>query len=193
MKTLKVTLIAAVAALFSFTVIQQYTYTVDTAHSRLGFAVTHMGIADFNGSFNNFESKITGTKADFSDAVVELTADVNSIYTGNEMRDNHLKTADFFDTEKYPKLTFKSTSFTKVKGNQYKIAGDLTLHGVIKKVELNATHSGSAVHPQSKQTIDGFKITGTIKRSDFGIAPEFAAIANDVRLIADLELAKDAK
>lgn len=189
MKAIKITLIAAVAALFSFTVLEQFTYTLDLSHSRLGFSVKHMGIADFNGSFSNFETKITSTKADFSDASVELSADINSIYTGNEMRDNHLKTADFFDAEKYPKLTFKSTSFKLVKGKQYKIVGDLTMHGVTKKVELDAVHNATIDHPQSKKPIAGFKVTGIVKCSDFGIATP--GIANEVNLIADLELARD--
>lgn len=196
MKTFKITLIAVAAALLSFTVVlEQATYSLDLAHSRLGFAVKHMGIADFNGSFGKFETKITTSKADFSDAVVELTADVNSIYTGNEMRDGHLKTADFFDTEKYPTLSFKSTSFKLVKGKNYKIVGDLTMHGVTKKVELDAVHYGNVEHPQSKQMVAGFKVTGVVKRSDFGIAPSFTApgLADEVNLIADLELGKDAK
>ncbi len=193
MKRFKITLVAVAAALLSFTVLEQATYSLDLAHSRLGFAVKHMGIADFNGSFNKFETKITTSKADFSDAVVELSADINSIYTGNEMRDGHLKTADFFDAEKYPTLTFKSTSFKLVKGKQYKIVGDLTLHGITKKVELDATHYGNVEHPQSKKMVAGFKVTGIVKRSDFGIAPSFTApgLADEVNLIADLELGKD--
>ena len=194
MKTIKITLIAAVAALFSFTaVLEQFTYSLDASHSRLGFTVKHMGISDFNGNFGSFETKITTSKADFSDAVVELSADVNTINTGNEMRDGHLKTADFFDTEKYPKLTFKSTSFKLVKGKQYKIVGDLTLHGVTKKVELDALHYGSIEHPQSKKTVAGFKVTGVVKRSDFGIGAGFPApgLSDEVNLIADLELGRD--
>lgn len=193
MKAIKITLIAAVAALFSFTVLETITYSVDGSHSRLGFTIKHMGISDFNGSFNSFETKITTTKADFSDAVVELSADVNTINTGNEMRDGHLKGADFFDTEKFPKLTFKSTSFKLVKGNKYKIVGDLTMHGVTKKVELDATHYGNVENPQSKKSVAGFKVTGVIKRSDFGIAPGFptSGLSDEVNLLADLELGRD--
>jgi polyisoprenoid-binding protein YceI len=193
MKTLKITLFVAVAALFSFTVIEQFNYTLDPAHSRLGFTIKHMGVSDFNGNFGKFETSITTSKADFSDAVVELTADVNTINTGNEMRDGHLKSADFFETEKYPTLNFKSTSFKLVKGNKYKIMGNLTLHGVTKPVELTAVHYGSVENPQSKKMVAGFKVTGVIKRSVFGIGAGFPApmLSDEVNLLADLELGRN--
>lgn len=193
MKTIKITLVLAVVALFSFTVVEQFNYTVDAAHSRLGFTIKHMGISDFNGNFGKFETKITTSKADFSDAVVELSADVNTINTGNEMRDGHLKGADFFETEKFPTLTFKSTSFKLTEGKNYKIEGDLTLHGVTKKVTLDAVHYGNIENPQSKKTVAGFKITGIVKRSEFGIGAGFPApgLSDEVNLIADLELGKN--
>ncbi len=193
MKTIKITLVLAVVALFSFTVVEQFNYTVDAAHSRLGFTIKHMGISDFNGNFGKFETKITTSKTDFSDAVVELSADVNTINTGNEMRDGHLKGADFFETEKFPTLTFKSTSFKFIKGKNYKIEGDLTLHGVTKKVTLNAVHYGNVENPQSKKTVAGFKVTGIVKRTEFGIGAGFPApgLSDEVNLIADLELGKN--
>lgn len=193
MKTIKITLMLAVVALFSFTVVEQFSYTLDTAHSRLGFTIKHMGISDFNGNFGKFETKITTSKADFSDAVVELSADVNTINTGNEMRDGHLKSEDFFETEKFPTLTFKSTAFKLVKGKNYKIEGDLTLHGVTKKVTLNAVHYGNVENPQNKKTVAGFKVTGVIKRSEFGIGAGFPApgLSDEVNLLADLELGRN--
>lgn len=193
MKTIKITLMLAVVALLSFTVVEQFSYTVDNAHSRLGFTIKHMGISDFNGNFGKFETKITTSKADFSDAVVELSADVNTINTGNEMRDGHLKSADFFETEKFPTLTFKSTAFKLVKGKNYKIEGDLTLHGVTKKVTLNAVHYGNVENPQNKKTVAGFKVTGVIKRSEFGIGAGFPApgLSDEVNLLADLELGRN--
>ena len=193
MKTIKITLVLAVVALFSFTVVEQFNYTVDAAHSRLGFTIKHMGISDFNGNFGKFETKITTSKTDFSDAVVELSADVNTINTGNEMRDGHLKSADFFETEKFPTLTFKSTAFKLVKGKTYKIEGDLTLHGITKKVTLNALHYGNVENPQNKKTVAGFKVTGVIKRSEFGIGAGFPApgLSDEVNLLADLELGRN--
>jgi polyisoprenoid-binding protein YceI len=193
MKTIKITLMLAVVALLSFTVVDQFSYTVDASHSRLGFTIKHMGISDFNGNFGKFETKITTSKADFSDAVVELSADVNTINTGNEMRDGHLKGEDFFETEKFPTLTFKSTSFKLIEGKNYKIEGDLSLHGVTKKVTLDAVHYGNVENPQSKKTVAGFKITGVVKRSEFGIGAGYPApgLSDEVNLIADLELGKN--
>ena len=193
MKTIKITLMLAIVALFSFTVVEQFSYTVDNAHSRLGFTIKHMGISDFNGNFGKFETKITTSKEDFSDAVVELTADVNTINTGNEMRDGHLKSADFFETEKFPTLTFKSTSFKLVKGKNYKIEGDLTMHGVTKKVTLDALHYGNAENPQNKKVVAGFKVSGVVKRSEFGIGAGFPApgLSDEVNLLADLELGRN--
>ena len=129
-----VTILAAAFAglAFSFTVATSSIWSSDASHSRLGFTIKHMGISDMNGSFSNYEVKMTATKDDFSDAKVELSGEVSSINTANEMRDNHLKSADFFDAEKFPKFTFVSKSFTKVpkSKNEYKVVGDLTLHGV---------------------------------------------------------------
>ena len=185
--------VIAAALLLSFTVFEATTWKADNVHSRFGFSVNHLGIASFNGSFKEYKLTVTNTAADFSDAVVELTASTASINTDNEMRDKHLKGADFFDAEKYPQFTFKSTSFKKVKGNDFKVSGDLTLHGVTKPVVLNATLVGTAVHPQSKKQMAGFKVTGTFKRSDFGIGAGFPApmLSDDVNIAGDFEFVKD--
>jgi polyisoprenoid-binding protein YceI len=183
----------ALLLLVSFTVINTTTWSVDGAHSRLGFTINHLGIADINGSFGVFETKIHASKPDFSDAVVELSGDVSSINTGISMRDDHLKKPDFFDAEKYPKIIFKSTGFKKGTGKNYIVTGDLTMHGVTKPVSLTAVLNGTTTHPMSKKEMSGFKVTGTIKRSDFGIGGNFPApmLADEVNIIADLEFSKD--
>lgn len=190
-----VTILAAAFAglALSFTVATSSIWSLDGVHSRLGFTVKHMGISDFNGSFSNYEVKITATKEDFSDAKVELTGEINSINTANEMRDNHLKGADFFDAEKYPTFTFVSKSFTKVpkSKNEYKVVGDLTLHGVTKEVTMTAVHNGTMTHPMNKKEVSGFKMTGTINRLDFKVGGENPGLSNDVNVIADLELVKE--
>lgn len=187
-----ITVITAVA-LLSFTLPFAGTWKSDSVHSRFGFSVTHLGIASFNGSFTDYKISITNTAADFSDAVVEMTAEVKSIDTDNEMRNEHLKGPDFFDAAKFPQLTFKSTSFKKVSDKKYKVTGDLTLHGVTKKVELDAALVGTAVHPQSKKDLVGFKVTGIIKRTDFGIATGMPAamLSDDVAITGDFEFVKD--
>ncbi|MBS1566163.1 MAG: polyisoprenoid-binding protein [Bacteroidetes bacterium] len=189
---MKKTLLLSAAALFTLVSFGQ-TWSVDKAHSQLNFSVTHLGIAEVGGGFRSFDSKITSSKDDFSDATVELTAEVSSINTGNDQRDNHLKSPDFFDAAKFSTLTFKSKSFTKAGGKKYKVTGDLTLHGVTKTVTLDATLNGTTVHPMNKKTIAGFTFTGIIKRSDFGVAPSMPAamLADDVKLMASGEFAKD--
>lgn len=187
-----ITAITAIA-LLSFTLPFASTWKADNVHSRFGFSVTHMGIATFNGSFKDYKLTLSNPGADFTDATVELTAEIKGINTDNSMRDEHLQSADFFDAAKYPQLTFKSTSFKKTGAKTYKVTGDLTLHGVTKKVELDAIHVGNAVHPQSKKDMAGLKVTGVIKRSDFGIATGFptAALGDEVTITGDFEFIKD--
>ena len=105
---------------------------------------------------------------DFTDAVVVMSADVNSINTESEARDKHLKSADFFDAAKYPVITFKSKTFTKVNDTSYKVTGDLTMHGITKTIELDAI-CRMGTNPTNKKEVAGFKITGKVKRNDFGI------------------------
>ena len=186
----KITLFSIALVISAITFAQ--TWTVDKAHSKLGFGITHMGINEIDGSFKSFTGTVTASKDDFSDGVVDLTADVSSINTDNEQRDGHLKSPDFFDAATYGTLTFKSTSFTKVGGNKYKVAGNLTLHGVTKPVTLDAVLVGSTVNPMSKKPTVGFRVTGTIKRTDFGIGTKFppAMLSDEVMLVANTELSK---
>lgn len=186
----KVTVLVALisTSLLAFKSVTPTVWDADTAHSKLGFVITHMMISDVEGSFKNFSSTITASKEDFSDAVVELKADVNSVNTDNERRDAHLKNEDFFDAAKYPTLTFKSTSVKKAGGNKYKVAGNLTFHGVTKPVTLDATLRGKTVN-QAKKAVAGFKVTGTIKRSDFNFGTKYATamLSDEVTLNANTE------
>ena len=190
----KVTVMLGLAfAMFSFVATEASTWTIDPMHSNVGFSINHLGINDIKGNFTTFESKISTTKEDFSDAQFEFSADVNSINTGVSMRDEHLKKEDMFDAAKFPKFTFKSTSVSKNKDNSLKVTGDLTLKGITKKVELNAKYNGSIVHPMYKKTFAGFHITGTVKRSDFGIAKEMPApmLSEEVAINVDTEFSKN--
>ncbi|GGA94116.1 YceI family protein [Puia dinghuensis] len=168
------------------------TWSMDKAHSQVNFGITHMGINEIDGSFGTVSATLTSSKDDFSDGVVEFTADMSSVNTGNEQRNNHLKSPDFFDAAKFATLTFKSTSFKKVSDKTYQVSGDLTLHGVTKPVTLTATFNGTTVNPMNKKTIAGFKVTGTIKRTDFGIGANFPAgmVSDDVTLVANTEFVK---
>lgn len=183
----------AIAFVMTASVVFGQNWTLDKAHAKLGFGVTHLMVSSVEGSFKTIDAKITSSKDDFSDAVVELTADASSINTENDKRDEHLKGPDFFDAAKYPTLTFKSKSFKKVADKKYKVAGDLTMHGVTKPVELDVTLNGTAVHPYTKKTIAGFKITGTLKRSDFAVGggTPAAVVSDEVTISSNTEFVKE--
>ena len=173
----------------------QTTWTNDPAHSRLGFKVKHITVSEINGYFSDFAVTVTTSKADYSDAKINLTAKIASVNTGVEARDNHLKTADFFDAEKYPTMTFTSTSFTrlasKTKNGPSKaiLKGNLTMHGVTKPITLNVIYYGTVTNPMNQQTTAGFHIAGTLKRSDYGIGSKFpdAVVGDVITIIADAE------
>jgi polyisoprenoid-binding protein YceI len=171
------------------------TWSLDKAHSKLGFNITHMMLAEVEGGFKSVDATITSSKEDLSDAVITLTADVNSITTENEQRDNHLKSPDFFDAAKFPTLSFKSTSFKKDGDKKYKVTGDLTLHGVTKPVTLDVTIKGPVTVPMGqdkKVTKLGLKVTGVINRVQFGIGqPGGAMLSEEVTLDANGEFNKN--
>ena len=178
--------------LFSASLVAQTTWKADPMHSKLAFSVTHLGISDIDGLFKTFDLSVSTNKADFSDAVFDLSVDVASIDTAVEMRDNHLRSVDFFEVEKYAKMTFKSTSIKKNGKDKYKLSGDLTLHGITKPVTLDLWYRGTVENPQSKATTAGFQVTGSINRADFGVGPNFPPpmISNEVKIKADGELIK---
>lgn len=133
----------------------------------LTFTVVHLGVSDVSGTINDFDVTVQSKKKDFSDAVFEMSAKVNSLNTRVEARDNHLKSPDFFDAEKYPHITFKSKAIKKEKNNNYKLTGDLTIHGVTKSVTLDLLYRGNVTNPMNNQETIGFQVKGEIKRSDF--------------------------
>ena len=169
------------------------TWTLDKAHAKLRFTVTHLMVSDVDGLFKSFDVKITSSKDDFTDAVIELTADINSINTENDYRDNDLKSEKFFDAAKFPTLSFKSTSIQKIDTKNYKLSGNLTMHGVTKPIVLDAILNGTVVNPMSKKTVAGFKIKGLVNRTDFGIAPSFptAVVSDEVAITANIEIDKN--
>lgn len=189
----KITLAAIpFVVLSSFTILNEI-WKNDAAHSQLAFTVTHLGVSEVSGTFNDFDVEVRSTKADFSDATFELTAKTASIDTRVEARDNHLKSADFFEAEKYPNLTFRSKSLKKVGKNQFKLGGDLTIHGVTKPVVLDLVYNGTTENPMSKKPTAGFTLSGSIKRSEFGLGAKFPApmISDEVRIEASGEFAQN--
>lgn len=184
-------MITCILAFISFGVLQAQTWTLDKSHSKLDFSIIHLGISEQEGNFKNFTIKLTATKDDFSDAVIELTADVNSIDTDNTSRDEHLRGTNYFNAAAFPALTFKSKSFTKKSDNKYKLTGDLTIKGVTKTVDLEVTYIGSTTNPKTQKRIAGFKITGKINRIDFGVGTSSATLGDEVTITANVELIKD--
>ena len=168
-------------------------WSLDKGHSKIGFTVTHHMISEVDGYFKTFDAKLTSSKDDFSDAVFELTAVTNSINSENEMRDKDLRSAGFFDVEKFPSFTFKSSSFKKITGNKYTLTGELTIKDVTKPITMEVTLVGPEPHPRTKKPAIGIKAICTINRKDFGVGanlPEMM-VSNEVQLRATGEFNKD--
>lgn len=161
-------------------------WAVDKGHSKVAFIVQHHGISEVDGFFKKYDATLLAEKADLSDAVFEMTVDVASINTELEMRDNHLKGEDIFNAEKFPTMTFKSTSFKKKKKNKYIMEGNLTLRGVTKKISLEVTMNGPVENPNknNKNMQIGIVALGKIKRSDFNLGSKLttAFVSDEVQL-----------
>jgi polyisoprenoid-binding protein YceI len=166
-------------------------WTVDKAHAKMTFTVTHLMMSEVDGVFKSFDATVTSSKEDFSDAVFELTADLKQVTTNQEMRDGHLQKEDMFDTAKFPTMTFKSTSITANGPKKFKLAGNLTMKGVTKPVTLDLTVLGTGKNRQGKP-LAGFKVSGSVKRTDFGVgAMPGAVVSEEVELRASGEFAQN--
>ena len=142
------------------------TWTIDPVHSEVSFVVRHMMVSKVRGRFDAFDGTIT-TAADPLQSTVTATVDLSSVNTGNETRDNHIRSADFFDVEKHPTMTFRSTG-VRAEGENFLLDGDLTLHGVTKPVTFFLEVNGFGPDPYGG-TRAGFTATAEITRSEFGI------------------------
>ena len=182
----------SILTVFMFTVstFAQLNLKSDAAHSRIQFTVTHLGINDITGNFDKADLNIKADEKNFVNSKLTFSANVNSINTHIEARDNHLKSADFFDAAKFPTMDFTSTSLTKTKKNQYKLKGNLTMHGVTKTVTLTLIYKGSTVNAMNKKTTYGYQVLGSLKRSDFNVGLNFPApmISDLVSIKGDFEL-----
>jgi polyisoprenoid-binding protein YceI len=143
------------------------TWTIDTSHSTVHFVARHMVIAKVRGGFKSFSGAIELDEADMTKSTVAVSIDAASIDTAEEKRDGHLKSADFFDVEKFPTLTFKSKSIAK-SGDGYKVVGDLTMHGVTKEVVLDAAFEGKGKDPWGNERV-AFAAKASVNREDFGL------------------------
>lgn len=143
-------------------------WKIDPAHSEVNFNVKHLLVSTVRGHFENFDATIKSDKEDFSDAKIEFEADVNSINTKNEQRDTHLKSADFFDAENHPKMTFKSNDVKKISDHELEVKGELTLRGVTKEITLNVIYNGT-VDGLGGNEVAGFEVKGKLNRFDYGL------------------------
>jgi len=179
--------ISIASLLFATVSFSQKTYMLNKAHSRVGFSATHFGISHVEGNFRSFDATLEAKKEDLTDAVITFTADVNSINTGVELRDSNLKSADYFDAAKFSTLSFKSTSFEKTNGKNYKLFGNILMHDISKPIVLNVVFNGTAITAMKKLTA-GFTITGKLNRLDFEIGSSpLTGVSNEIELKSNLE------
>ncbi|MEW5798385.1 MAG: YceI family protein [Bacteroidota bacterium] len=177
------------------TVETRSTWKIDTAHTNINFTVAHMIIAEVSGNFKEFEGTVTASKEDFSDAAIDVTIKSASINTEHPDRDAHLRSADFFDAENHPVVTFKSTKSVAKGNDRLEITGDLTIRGITKQVVLDAKFKGKAVSPYG-QMIAAFKATTTINRKEWGLQWNAALetggflVGEEVDLLLNVEVVK---
>jgi len=184
--------VLAAALLISMGAFAQSTWTVDASHSNIGFAVPHMVVSEQEGNFKEYTVKVVSKADDFNGAEVEFTAKAASINTENEKRDGHLRSADFFDAEKYPDVTFKGNLVKE--GGKYVLKGNFTMKGVTKPVTFDVTYGGT-VKAWGKD-VAGFKISGKVNRQDYGLTWSKAietgglVVGDEVTITCKVELNK---
>jgi len=170
-------------------------WAIDPTHSEIGFKVKHMMFTNVSGKFGTYDATIETDADNFENASMEFSADINSINTNNADRDNHLKSADFFDADNHPKLTFKASSFSKIDGHNYELTGDLSIKGITKNVKFPVEFSGLMKDPWGN-TKAGLNIEGKINRKDWGLNWNSALetggvlVGEEVKLSIELQLIK---
>jgi len=170
-------------------------WKLDKTHSSVRFSVSHLVISEVEGNFGKFDARISSPSDDFVNSEIEFSIDVNSINTNNEKRDEHLKSDDFFGAQKFPEITFKSTSMKKVGDKKFNLSGDLTLHGITKSIELDVRFGGIVTAWGGEHA--GFKITGNINRFDFGLSANNKldtgglVVGDIVNFTANIEIVKE--
>lgn len=170
-------------------------WKVDSMHSEVGFKVRHMMISNVSGSFGSFDVTAQTNGDDFSAAKFDFSAAIDSINTGVADRDGHLKSPDFFDAENHPALKFTSTDVKKVSDDALEISGNLEIKGTVKPVVFKAEFAGIAVDPYG-QTKAGMTLSGSIKRSEFGLTwsavteAGHIVVADEIKLGAELQFIK---
>lgn len=144
------------------------TWNIDPTHSEIQFKVKHLVISTVTGYFRSFNGTVKTDGDSFDGAKITFEADIDSVDTNNEDRDTHLKSDDFFNAEKYPKMKFESTSFKNTGDDTYKLTGNMTIRDVTKEITLDVTHGGTVEDPYG-QTKAGFELNGSLNRKEFGL------------------------
>jgi len=171
-------------------------WTVDATHSSIEFVVRHMMISRAKGVFNMYDAKVEADPEDLTDATIEFSVDVNSIDTRHQDRDDHLRSADFFDVENHPDMTFQATDIKKKSENNYDVTGDLTIRGTTKSVTFDMTFEGQSKDPMSGNEVAGFSGNGKLNRKDFGLTWNTTLetggvlVGDEVKINLELELHK---
>lgn len=188
MKKVVLSFVFTLLSVFGFA---QTEWAADPMHSSVNFNIKHMGINFVQGRFDTFKGKVSAQGANLDNAVFDFSVDVNSINTGVDMRDKHLKSPDFFDTDKYPAITFHSTSITKDKNNNYTLKGSLKIKETVKDITVPVTFGGVTKNQQGKEVM-GFQAKFTVNRLDYGIKydPTGAGVAKDAEVSLFFELVK---
>jgi polyisoprenoid-binding protein YceI len=164
-------------------------WTLDPAHSEVQFKIKHLMISTVTGSLKKINVKVETNDTDFTNANINFVADVNSIDTNNEQRNEHLKTADFFDTTKYPEIMFESSKMEKIDNENFKLYGNFIIKGISKPVVLHVEFGGIA-EDRFGNTKAGFSINGKINRHDFNVGPINPGLGDEIRLQSNLQVVK---
>ncbi|SIS54924.1 YceI family protein [Salimicrobium flavidum] len=146
------------------------TLALDKVHSSLDFQIKHMMVSKAKGSFTNFDVDFNGSLEDLQNASITVTIPVTSIDTGNEDRDNHLRTGDFFEAETYPNLVFESKKIEKVSDDEYKVTGDFTIKGVTNEETFTVEYNGTSKSPMDGSIVAGFDVEGKVDREAYGVS-----------------------
>ncbi|MEP7202192.1 MAG: YceI family protein [Ilumatobacteraceae bacterium] len=171
--------------------IEPDTYSIDPAHSQLGFAVTHLGISSLLGTFDRFTGELVVGET-LANTSVMIDAEMASIHSGNSMRDEQLHGANYFDdVANHPTMQFRSTSITESRG-EYTLPGDLTIKGTTLPVTFHVTYNGAAVFPMDGSTRHGFTAGGAISRSAFGVSYDVPVVSDEVKLSLNVEFVQPA-
>lgn len=188
--TVATVLVAGLAVPSAFA--QASTWTIDPAHSGVEFSIKHLGVSTVRGSLSNVTGTVVWDDKNVGASHVEATIDAKTVNTGQEKRDEHLKSPDFFDVNQYPTITFKSTSVKRNGDGRLLIIGDLKLGGQTKPVTLDVDGPATPQKGMGGKTVSGFSAVGTIKRSDFNFGQKYGAptLGDDVKFTIDLEVAK---